>query len=350
MNRAATVAALLGGIALSVCWLWREKPAPRLEAGPAASLLPIAEKLTAIIIPDYPTTGLTLAEAVEHLRLKSHQFDKSANEPWNRGINIVIIAGGDRKLPTRPMLPLHDVPLGEALRHITGLVDLKSTIEPHAVAIRAAQDERTPSHGKKPSIQGRMERTILPTVQFQDASLEEAVEYLRVNRGCLDSSEGEIAVAPLNFVIYLREGAKRSPVSLYLRDIPLSEALRYCAEISDVKLRYDPFAVMITDREAAGSGVALAGIPADSPILPEVRLSGATLTEALEFIRLKSRELDPDHREVLIAVKSDSQNALIDLWLKSIPSIEALRYIAELSGHQLSFDGRSYVLTPKNMK
>ena len=213
------------------------------------------------------------------------------------------------------------------------------------MAIREEQDLRTLHYQKTVGLQHRMEQIILPTVQFQDASLEEAVEYLRVSRGCLDISEGEKVGTPLNYVPHLRKGVKRPPVSLDLRDIPLSEALRYCAEICNVKLHFDPFAVLITDDEADGDPITLPATSSTSLILPAVALSGATLAEILAFIRLKSRELNPDHSEVNIVVRPGSSSASINLWLENVPLGEALRYIAELSGHTLSFDGRSYVLT-----
>lgn len=75
-------------------------------------------------------------------------------------------------------------------------------------------------------------------------------------------------------------------------------------------------------------------------------LTGATFEESLGFIRRKSQELSPDHREINIVVTPGASNTSIDLSLKAIPITEALRYIAEVSGHNLSYNGRNYVLSP----
>lgn len=308
----------------------------------------LEEKLNTIIIPDYPTSEVALEEAVEVLRMKSREFDTTSAGSGIKGVNIVIVAGGSLKLPAASGLSMRGVPLAEALRHITGLVGLKYTVERHAVAIREQNDQRVPVYQKTTSLQNHMEKRILPTVQFQDASLEEALEYLRVNRGCYDM--GDKIPPPLNYVLHLREGVKRPPISIDLKDIPLDEALRYCAEISNVRLRYDPFAVVATDAETESASASLPATSSAQPILPLMDLTGATLEESLHFIRVKSRELNPDRSELSIVVKPGAPRASITLCLSQIPLSTALCYIAEVSGNKLSYDVRSYVLSPVGLK
>lgn len=343
MNRCAAAVVLVAGIALPICWFWQEKTMPAATQREEPRDRSVAEKLNTIIIPDYPTSDITLEEAVEFLRVKSREHDSPAHGSSGQGVNIVIIAGAGKRLPAQSSLSLKDVPLSEALRHITELVNLKYTIEQHAVTIREPQDMRAPDHRTASALQQRLGKMIRPTAQFQDATLEEAVEYLRISRGCLDASDEPLNDVPLNFVLHLREGIKRPPVSLDLRDIPISEALRYCAEISNAKLRYDTAVVMITDIQSRSSA---SSAPAVSPILPTVEFQDATLAEALDFIRLKSRELNPGHRETSITLKPGAASQAITLSLKSISLHETLRYIAELSGHRLSLEGQAYVLSP----
>lgn len=343
MNRFVAAVSLVAGIALPICWFWHKQAAPHIEARATPHSRSLADKLNTIIIPDYPNAGITLAEAIEHLSVKSRKYDTLNTESGIKGVNIVIIAGGERQLPAASGLPLRDVPLAEALRHVTGLVNLKYTIEPHAVAVRETQDMRTPDYRNASALQRQFEKRVLPTVNWQNASLGEAVEYLRISRGCLDASDTQIVDVPFNFVVHLREAIKRPAVSLELKDIPMSEALRYCAEISNSRLRYDTAAVMITDVETDAS--APEG-PANSPVLPTVEFQDATLAESLDFVRIKSREFGPDHREISIKVIPGASGLPITLSLKNISLHETLRYIAELSGHKLSVEGGNYVLSP----
>lgn len=338
MNKSIFIGALLGGIVLTACWFWSQPSSPQSEPNPGT----LAQKLNTIVFPEYSTAGLSLEAAVEYLRVKSREYDTPAPESGVKGVNIVIMAGGEKDLPAASGRPMQNVSLGEALCHLTGLVGLKYTIERHAVTIREPQDMRTPEDRKTSELQQRLEKVIRPTIQFQDASLEEAVEYLRISRGCLDVGEAPVISVPLNYVLHLRDGIKRPTLSLDLKDIPIGEALRYCAEISNVRLRYDTSAVMITDFETDASAP---DGPADSPILPKVEFAGATLDEALQFIRTQSRELNPDHRETSIVVKPGALGPPISLWLKDISVHETLRYIAELSGHRLAFERGTYVLS-----
>ena len=343
MNRFVAAVFIVAGVALPVCWLWHEKAVSEAIQGDKSRDRSVAEKLNTIIIPDYPTSDVTLEAAVEILRLKSRERDTPVPGSSNRGVNIVIIAGGERHLPARSSLSLRDVPLGEALRHVTGLVNLKFTIEQHAVAIREPQDMRAPDDQKGSAVQQQLGKMIRPTIQFQDATLEEAVEYLRMSRGCLDDGNASMTAVPLNFILHLREGIKRPPVTLDLKDIPISEALRYCAEMSNARLRYDTAAVIITDIE---TDLFAPDTSAASPILPTVEFQDATLAEALDFVRIKSRELNPDHRETSITVKPGGTSPSITLSLKNISIHETLRYIAELSSHSLSLEGPAYELRP----
>jgi hypothetical protein len=339
---------LLAGLALTAGLLWNKDRTPTANSTPETPSTSISEKLNRIIIPDYPTKGVSLAEAVEHLRGKTREFDSTTPETSEKGINIVIIAGGDTPLTGHSDLPLRDVPLGEALRHITGLAGMRFVVEPHAVAIRELDDQRGPSI--KPStnmLQLKMEKIILPTVQFHDATIEEATEYLRVSRGCLDADDHSSSTIVQNYVLKLHANDKRPHVSLDLKGIPLGEALRYCAEITGTRLRYEPHAVVITDDDTILAGTSMAkNERASLIILPVVALSGATLDEAVEFIRLKSRELDREHKGIDIVVRPGALTSSIELDLKQIPITEALRYIAELSGHRLTCEDEVFRLTP----
>lgn len=73
---------------------------------------------------------------------------------------------------------------------------------------------------------------------------------------------------------------------------------------------------------------------------PAFQCAGATLEEAIEYLSLKSRDLDASEtdcsrRGVTIEVKAAlGSNAQISLDLKDIPMLEALQYVVELAGVQ----------------
>ena len=90
-----------------------------------------------------------------------------------------------------------------------------------------------------------------------------------------------------------------------------------------------------------------AEVQANKIILPKVQFQEATLAEAVEFLRIKSRELDPEKKGLNILLKPGGDpKARITLSLKDVPALEALRYCAELAGHQLSADENTLIVSP----
>jgi len=88
----------------------------------------------------------------------------------------------------------------------------------------------------------KMNKIIFPTVQFRDATLEEAIEYLRVKSRDLDTDP-----AGKGFSVILRTGdtPSNAKITLDLKDVPMSEALRYVTELAGMKYKVEPHAVLI---------------------------------------------------------------------------------------------------------
>ena len=192
-------------------------------------------------------------------------------------------------------------------------------------------------------LEAKLKAIILPNVAFTNATLDEAVAFLRIKSRDLDTS----SVDPKGVNILVRPSDKPSPtITLDLRDVPLGQALRYVAELSGLEMRIEPFAVILAPagRQAAADSSAP---PAHPLILPQVEFRDATLDEAITFIRMKAREVDPAKKGVNILRKPGAgPEAKITLSLKQVPVNEALRYVASLAGHGLTNEGETFVLTP----
>lgn len=80
----------------------------------------------------------------------------------------------------------------------------------------------------------KLNNIIFPSIQFQGATIEEAVEYLRVKSRDLDnvSENGTIKGADIQF---RGRAPQNASLSLDLKDIPLIEALRYVSELAQMK-------------------------------------------------------------------------------------------------------------------
>ena len=78
------------------------------------------------------------------------------------------------------------------------------------------------------TMEEKVEKIIFPVVQFKDATLEQALEYVRVKSRDLDTISQPPVAKGVSIV--LRGGGFADPISLDLRDAPLIEVVRYCAE------------------------------------------------------------------------------------------------------------------------
>ena len=81
---------------------------------------------------------------------------------------------------------------------------------------------------------------------------------------------------------------------------------------------------------------------------PVVRFSGVSIVEAVEFLRMKSKDLDPEHIGVNIILKGGEgqTGSQISLDLKDVPMQEALRYVTELAGMKFKVEPYAVVVVP----
>lgn len=81
-------------------------------------------------------------------------------------------------------------------------------------------------------------------------------------------------------------------------------------------------------------------------IVPKVDFSGASLEEVVEFLRVRSRDLDPKGRGLnfILQVPPESQNRPVSLSLSQVPLEEILRYATEMSGTVFKVDEQAVVI------
>ncbi|MFO1482278.1 MAG: Amuc_1098 family type IV pilus outer membrane protein [Verrucomicrobiaceae bacterium] len=91
----------------------------------------------------------------------------------------------------------------------------------------------------------KMNRIIFPTVQFQGATIEEAIEYLRVKSRDLDNSPDSSGVKGVNIILRQGDAPSNASISLDLKDVPMSEALRYVTELAQMKYKVEAHAVLV---------------------------------------------------------------------------------------------------------
>jgi beta-lactamase regulating signal transducer with metallopeptidase domain len=257
------------------------------------------------------------------------------------------------------------------------------------------------SADEKPPLQAKLARIILPSVVFADVPVSEAVEFLRHKSLDLDTTTTDPNQKGVNMILKAGDKTPDARITLNLKNIPLGEALKYVSQLSNLRLVVERYAVTLisqadfeaqqnqaelpvsgnhgmvitsdslTHDKVSGVVKAVGDVKIETPqgslsaekvaikpntkpkptagdiILPKVQFREATLAEAVEFLRIKSRELDPEKRGLNILVKPGGDPmAKITMQLKDVPAYEALRYVAEISGCKLTVDGDVFVIHP----
>ncbi|MEQ1859923.1 MAG: hypothetical protein ABMA13_08305 [Chthoniobacteraceae bacterium] len=93
--------------------------------------------------------------------------------------------------------------------------------------------------GGAAAVEKQLSSVIIPQVQFKEATFSEALDFLK--KKVTDLSGGKQSA---NFVVQpgVDQGAK---ITLSLTNIPLTEAMRYLAELVSAKVEYQQYAIVI---------------------------------------------------------------------------------------------------------
>ncbi|GAA5481510.1 type 3 secretion system secretin [Haloferula sargassicola] len=146
------------------------------------------------------------------------------------------------------------------------------TVPPEAPAIDVTTGSPVQKSAGSTYILQKLKNIIIPVIDFEDTSVEEAIDYLRVRSIELDTSEVDPTKKGVNFFIRKPRsgggtadagldagggGADAAPGSqriaeLRLRNVPLSEALTYICEATRLRWSVDDFAVTIKPATEVG--------------------------------------------------------------------------------------------------
>ncbi len=202
-------------------------------------------------------------------------------------------------------------------------------------------------------------RWLFPKIDFHDATVRECVEFL-ITKGKQLDPKGE----GVNIVLRNADKFADTRISLSLSDVPLPEVLRYVAVIAKCEVMKEEFAYVIQPAGTAAKAGAgkPAGATAPAPakpvgaalrkaaaiVFPKIDLNAATLSQTIDFLREKSKDLDPEKRGVnlILMPAAEGKDPRITLSLANIPLTEALRYIAGLAGLEVAADDHAITLRP----
>jgi general secretion pathway protein D len=99
------------------------------------------------------------------------------------------------------------------------------------------------------SVSRKLEEIRIPSINFRDATVREAIDFIKQRSVALDTEESDPNRKGINIVLKLDPtlaGADAGTrITLALTDVPLGEALRYIATAANLKIKVEPYAVAI---------------------------------------------------------------------------------------------------------
>lgn len=94
------------------------------------------------------------------------------------------------------------------------------------------------------SINSKLDSIIIPRINYTNATLREVIESIREQAAELDSGSPPDERG-VNLVLKLDETAASQTITIDLSNLPLREALDYVTRLANLKLKIDPYAVLI---------------------------------------------------------------------------------------------------------
>jgi len=206
---------------------------------------------------------------------------------------------------------------------------------------------KEPSPGKA-AIDRKLDAILVPQVAFENNTLEEVIDFLRLRSVELDRDEVEPHLKGINIVIQLPppgtpDAFDPEKVTLKKKNASIREIVVEICQQTGMAFRVDDFALIIHPFGAAYMEKSEpkqkpAGAAADFAsklIIPRVDFADSTLQEAVDFLNRKAKDVAEEGPvfPIVLDPKADPNARVREIRLKNAPLYAALKYVTEASGH-----------------
>jgi hypothetical protein len=340
------------------------------------------EKAASMRYPKIQFADTPLAEAAAFLSRASRDLT-----PDKSPINIVVRGHAEKGVS----LKVENMPAADAIRYTAEGAGFNVTWSGEIAVFSAEKPASLPSVTFDKAGRGLFQRAakvVLPKIDFQDATTREAVEFLNAKARELapdgpriniilnspnparpappvkPAATEEIQIAGLEPAPAQKPaqpeaegelGERRLTVTL--SNVSLTEAVRTIALAAGASVRWDTFAAVIgpigsEQRPAVVNAVAVKGQVIQEKlsgiVMPKVEFRDATLRECTEFMSRKIKTLDAEGKGFNLLAGGALADERISIKLEQTPALEALRYMAELSGTELRIEHAALIFQQKN--
>ena len=96
-------------------------------------------------------------------------------------------------------------------------------------------------------INRKLDEIVIPRIDFRDATIREALDFIKQRAVALDTTEQDPSRRGINIVLKAPADSPEanSRITLSLNDIPLRAAIDYVAKAANLKLKIEPYAVAV---------------------------------------------------------------------------------------------------------
>ncbi|MFT6864381.1 MAG: beta-lactamase regulating signal transducer with metallopeptidase domain [Akkermansiaceae bacterium] len=210
-----------------------------------------------------------------------------------------------------------------------------------------------------------LQKIIIPMIRLNGSTLYEATEFLRIRALELDPKKKGLNINTFGID---HKRLNSETINLSLDNVPLVTAIQNLCQVTGTRYTLEGRNISIypandppkhpalvpnveTEEEKAAKAAWQKKIePLKKIMIPEIRLEEATLVEAVAFLRLQSRQHDPNKKGVNINISDDgnklAQAKVINLHLKNVPLNVALKYVCSASKTRYSIEHGNVLIVP----
>jgi hypothetical protein len=229
----------------------------------------IADKLRSIIIPRIDFEDRTVEEAIDFIRLRSSEIDPPHPDPTMRGMSVVIRRPKNVSAPEAsgdvnddllddqitsariPELRLRNVSVAAALRYICIMTNLRCEVDECLVispkAPNTAWDDvgsLLEDKGDASVITTKLAQILIPRVDFENRSIYEAVDYLRIKAAEIEDPRA------INYVLHIPNGMTIPYIDkLQMHDATIEEILKEICAKTGLRYEVEEYAVILVPKD-----------------------------------------------------------------------------------------------------
>lgn len=272
-----------------------------------------------------------MEEVLEFLRVKTREL-----VPKGQELHFVVGEGVlDTKAPFTHQA--ENITLTEVLELFSRMTRADMKVLDDEVFLTKSATKKPPfPNGAINEVLRRQAQALLEKAEFQQATLTEAIEYARVIGRDREPQHQNVSV-----VIDPALSNLNAKITMNVRPCTVYELLTYVAALTDGTVGVTGTTFYLQPATQLPPKVDTASLPDLGPAgklnFPNVRFQGAPIREAMDYLIVKSRDLDPQKKGVRVIIDSASADAAggITLDSRDISGEKALRQIAVVAGLEM---------------